>query len=137
MSDLGKTARLIEKLLRLTATDSGATEAERANAALEVCRLLNEKGIKKPDEPTPPPRARRRERPYWAAPPDDETANYGADDAYYDTSHVVRETKYKLVELPAPYTVKCDICKGGIVRGEHVWRKSGVGLVEFYHHRCL
>lgn len=137
-----KTLDRIEKLLRLTKLDSGATEAEQVSAALEVCRLLNEKKAAPDSASQPASRSRPRQRPYWAGPDDDDTATYG-NDAYGTYSGYAayedgpRTTRYNLITILAPYLTSCGVCEGSILPGQSVWQKTGADTFQFIHTKCL
>lgn len=72
-----KTLTRIANLLRLASPSSGTTEAERANAALEVAKLVAKHGLVVAEPPPPAPKRRRPPAPaprpapppYWQHPP--------------------------------------------------------------------
>lgn len=124
---------MVQKLIRVAA-DSGATEPERANAALRACTLISEHDFSvrpKNDRPERERRGTRMQKQDIAV-----VVNTVAD-------AVAR--RHAKVNAPTPYTPALaayddlcgeESCREMIYRGERVWRRTKNGAVEYVHADC-
>ena len=127
-----KAAALVDKLVRIARADSGASDAERASAALEACRLISEHDLCYAPAACAP--AIPDYRAAWPARP---TATSGAQVQTSPTSAAMSATTpYRAAT--AAYDVTCGIegCGGKIFGGERCWRRHKNGQVEYVHASC-
>ena len=122
MSD--KTIGRVEKLLRLAAPNSGATDAERVSAALEAAKVFSENGLTVARKEAPAPKMRVRQPPSYTAP-----------QSYPPQYTAPRRPHTDWTRSVAARNTFCaDVnCCGPISRGDPVWIRH-VGMdVEYLH----
>ncbi len=126
-----------QDLLRVAAPGSGATDAERENAAQRIAELVLKHGhgvLDTEDEPAPRPRVRRREPDPPAAPTI--YTHYGDEwcAVHYSAPIPIREPSYH--SSIAAVTSWCRLCNKGVSVGEQVQRRLRYGVIEYVHPEC-
>jgi hypothetical protein len=129
-----KAAALVDKLARVAAPGSGASEAERVSAALEACKLITEHKLIVAQEIQgagffySPPR--------YAAKPQPQPQPDVADFVNAPYTSTTQATPYRTAV--AAFDVICGVegCGEQIFAGERCWRRNKNGQVEYVHASC-
>lgn len=125
--DAEKASQLAEKLVRV-AVDNGATEHERASAALKACSLISEHRLlgKKDAERV---RVRRGPRASDIATAVIRVAQNLADQAR-------KPSQWRSAIAPEHTLCAEEGCLAPIVFGERCWRRTNGDVIEFLHADC-
>lgn len=129
-----KAAALVAKLLKLAAPDSGASEAERASAALEACKLIAENNLSVATQTA----ARARRAPtvtvvYSSGPPVWSPSAAAPSPYGWDPRPFADTNSTPFRPARAPFETTCGVqgCARSISEGESVWRRTKNGSVEY------